>query len=109
MIGLMYLSSPKRTAAAGTEMPQVFASKVQQNEREETAMSIHTDRAREIARENGGYAGLDCAAHLWKMSKRELIEIALRFGERIADDFSPEGAVAAVNSEYKTLNEQKII
>lgn len=42
--------------------------------------SIHAHRSREVARQLGGFAGADCALPFWEMSKRELIEIALRLG-----------------------------
>ena len=41
-------------------------------------MSMHTDRARALAAQRGGFAGRDCAEPLWAMRKRELVEIAMR-------------------------------
>lgn len=72
-------------------------------------MSIHIWKAQEKAARMGAYAGNTEAAELWSLSKRELIEIALRLGEICADDFSVDGAIARVKEEHRILREQGII
>lgn len=73
-------------------------------------MSIHTWKSIEKAREKGAFAGEDLAVPLWNLSKRELIEIALRLGGLTAgnpDDLA--AAVDAVNNEHATLRRAGII
>lgn len=72
-------------------------------------MSIHTDKARKIARERGGYAGRDDAAALWKLSKRELVEIAIRLGETSAEGHGPENAISRVREELQILQDNGIL
>lgn len=45
-------------------------------------MSAHTQRAMCKARERGGFAGQQHVADLWRLSKRELVEVALRLAGR---------------------------
>ena len=45
-------------------------------------MSIHKDRAIIKAREMGAYAGEPDCRDIWDLSKRELVEVALRLAER---------------------------
>ena len=71
--------------------------------------SLHAWKSIEKAAEKGGYAGAECALPLWGLSKRELVEIVMRFGERVADDFSPEGAAKAALEEHEILKQQDII
>lgn len=68
-------------------------------------MSIHTGRAIAKARSMGGFAGEDCAAPLWDLPKRELIEIALRL--TMAED--AEMAFIQVISEHACLRANRII
>lgn len=72
-------------------------------------ISIHSWKAIEKAQSMGAYAGDPLAGPLWEMSKRELVEIALRFAERLADECTVESAVEAVKEERETLRAQKII
>lgn len=44
-----------------------------------------------------------------RTTKRELWEIAFQFGMRIADDFSEEGGLDAMEEEKRTLKEQGIL
>lgn len=44
-------------------------------------MSIHTWKSMAVAQQRGGLAG-DVDSGLWDLSKRELLEIALRLTER---------------------------
>jgi hypothetical protein len=71
--------------------------------------SIHTWKAREKASRLGGYAGAPDAAHLWDLSKRELIEIALRLGQQCAENDSMEAAIKRVNEEFLALETNGII
>lgn len=53
----------------------------------------------------GAFAGQDCAADLWDLSKRELVELALRLTMRE----TPEEAAAAVEVELACLRAQGIV
>lgn len=68
-------------------------------------MSIHTWRAREKAAAMGAFAGDDSAAPLWELSKRELIEIALR----LTMTEEPAEAVKRVQEEHRCLKDNGII
>jgi hypothetical protein len=73
-------------------------------------MSIHTMRAQAIAKARGGIAGNPANADLWNLNKRELVEVALRFGAQISgtpDTF--EGARQAVLDELAALRSNGII
>ena len=67
--------------------------------------SIHQWKAIEKANLMGAYAGNPEAVPLWDMSKRELVEIAIRLGEMTADCDSPsvEDAIHRVKEEHRTL------
>ena len=67
--------------------------------------SIHVWKARKKAAELGAYAGQSCAAPLWDLSKRELVELALRLTMRE----TPEEATAAVEVELACLRAQRIV
>lgn len=56
----------------------------------------------------GAYAGLSETEDLWRLSKRELVEIALRLGEQCSDG-GFDGALARVRDERETLASQGII
>ena len=70
-------------------------------------MSLHTDKAMAKARSMGAYAGRPAAADLWALSKRELLEVALRLGELCAED--AESPASRVREEVACLREQGII
>lgn len=73
-------------------------------------MSIHTARSRYKAAQMGGLAGAPEAAELWELSKRELIELALRLADRI--DGCAGDATRCTNmvtTELTTLRAQKIV
>jgi hypothetical protein len=72
-------------------------------------MSIHTWKAREKAARMGGYAGHEDAAPLWEMSKRELVEIAIRLGEICSDEAGAENGIARAIEEHRILKENGII
>ena len=67
--------------------------------------SLHVWKARKKAESMGAYAGEECAARLWDLSKRELVELALRLTMRE----SPEEAMAAVEVELACLRAQGIV
>ncbi len=71
--------------------------------------SIHVWAAREKAARLGGYAGDADAGHLWDLSKRELVEIALRLGQVCAEDDSLPAAIKRVNEEVEALKANGII
>jgi len=67
-------------------------------------MSMHTDRARALAAQRGGFAGRDCALPLWAMSRRQLVEIAMRLGAMNAGDpDNPEAGLRAAMHEHHCL------
>jgi hypothetical protein len=72
--------------------------------------SIHAWKSIEKARDAGGFAGEEGALPLWDMSKRELIEIALRLGAMAAgeSDSAEHGIQVALN-EYEALRLNGII
>ena len=67
--------------------------------------SIHTHRAQAKAAQMGAYAGDESANELWDLSKRELIEIALR----LTMAPTPSEAVSQVKDERFTLKQNGII
>lgn len=71
--------------------------------------SIHIWNSMAKAADKGGYAGNPETLPLWELSKRELVEIALRLGEISGDDFSLEGALARVEEERVALVANGII
>lgn len=73
--------------------------------------SLHQWKAIEKANLMGGYAGHPDAVALWDLSKRELVEIAIRLGEMTADSDSPsvEDAIARVREEHRALKANGII
>lgn len=72
-------------------------------------MSIHTWKAREKASRLGGYAGLDEAAPLWDLTKRDLVEIAARLGEACAEEGGPEKGIARAIEEHRILKQNGIV
>ena len=72
-------------------------------------MSIHIWRAMAKASKMGGYAGQEKTEDLWKYSKRELVEIALRLGEICSDEGGFDNALERVREERRTLRDNKII
>jgi hypothetical protein len=73
-------------------------------------MSIHTGKAKDKARRLGGWAGDPRAGDLWKLSKRELAELALRLGALTTDNADDiDLALKAVNSERAALKLNGII
>lgn len=71
--------------------------------------SIHVWKSIEKAADNGGYAGSESALPLWDMSKRELVEIAIRLGALVADDDSPEAGAKTALGEYSALKSNGIV
>lgn len=67
--------------------------------------SLHVWKSRKKAAELGAFAGQDCAADLWDLSKRELVELALRLTMRE----TPEEATATVQVELACLRSQGIV
>lgn len=68
-------------------------------------MSVHTGRSMEIARSKGALAGEPEAAPLWELSKREILEVALRLSR--AEDAAP--AVQAFRDELDALQLNGIV
>jgi hypothetical protein len=64
-------------------------------------MSFHTARAKKLAASKGGLAGMKENAWLWELSKRELVEVALRFQERLGE--------GAIKGELDALKANGII
>ncbi len=71
--------------------------------------STHIWRSIEKAASLGGYAGRDTARPIWEMSKRELVEIAIRMSELALGDGDTEAAIARVIEERKILKANRII
>ena len=71
-------------------------------------MSIHKNRAILKAKEMGGYAGDPECRDLWDLSKRELVEVALRLGERMNAD-SIQAAAEEVRGEIELLRMNGVI
>lgn len=71
--------------------------------------SLHVWKAINKAADKGAYAGHPDALPLWELSKRELIEIALRLGERADGTYTVYAAVKAALGEYEILKDQNII
>ena len=65
-----------------------------------------SSRSRAKARRMGAYAGMPENADLWDLSKREILEVALRFGERLGDGAEPG---VLVREEVEALRFAKII
>lgn len=79
-------------------------------------MSIHIMRSQEKARLKGAFAGNEGNACLWDLSKRELIEIALRMGailcettDSYEDALEGDGARERVLDEHRKLANADII
>lgn len=86
----------------------LWLSKLKRKEKEMT--SIHVDRAIKKARAKGGFAGDDAALPLWEMSKRELIEAAMRLGGMTTEDpADPAECASAVIQEIETLKGNGIL
>ena len=64
-----------------------------------------TWRSRSLAKEKGAFAGDPSAEILWRLSKRELMEVALRLTMKE----TPVEAVAAVHCELGLLRGQGIV
>ena len=72
--------------------------------------SIHGWKAIEKARALGGFAGVEAALPLWELSKRELIEIALRLGALNEGECdNPQAGVNAAMNEFDALQRANII
>ncbi len=73
-------------------------------------MSIHIEKSITLADKLGGFAADPAARHLWSMSKRELVEIALRLGALCSGDCdSVEAGVRVVDHEHAALKRSGII
>lgn len=68
-------------------------------------LSIHGEASMAKAREKGAFAGERETAKLWKLSKRELVEVALR----LTREENVTAAIAAVDEELKALRENGIL
>ena len=74
--------------------------------------SLHTDAAFRIAEAKGAFAGADYSRWnaLVSLSKRELVEIALRLGAQVSGDLdSPEAGFQQVLHEHATLNANGVL
>lgn len=72
--------------------------------------SLHTQKAMNKAARMGGMAGDNRAAPLWDLSKRELIEIAMRLGAlHNGGPDSVQAGVEAVNYELAGLRRAGIL
>lgn len=73
-------------------------------------MSLHTDRSIAKARQHGAFAGQAAAQPLWGLSKRELLEVAIRLGAQAAHD--PDNAAAGISTvtaELRALRDNRVI
>ena len=73
-------------------------------------ISIHVEKAIALAREKAGWAGRPSCRKLWGLSKRELVEVALRLGalnSGYCDSVS--AGRKAVLDELDALRENKVI
>jgi len=61
--------------------------------------------SRQVAREKGAFAAHPAAVELWRLSKREILEVALRLSKH--DD--PSLAVDAFINEYEILKGAGIV
>lgn len=67
-------------------------------------------RSKAKARQLGAFAGQDCAKPLWDLSKRELVEIAIRLGALTSGDCdSADAGVRAALHEHQTLVRSGIV
>ena len=72
--------------------------------------SIHAWKSIEKANDAGGFAGDHGALPLWDMSKRELIEIAIRLGAQVAGECDTASAgIAVALQEHESLRLNRII
>lgn len=72
--------------------------------------SIHIHKSIEVAKAKGGFAGEDAAMPLWNMTKRELVEIAVRLGAANSGKCdSPEAGAKAAIKESEALARAGII
>lgn len=68
-------------------------------------LSVHGEAAMEKARRMGAFAGARETAELWKLSKRELVELALR----LTRGNNVEEAVAGAKEELEILRANGIL
>ena len=67
------------------------------------SLSIHQSKARALAASKGAWAGT-CPEDLWKLPRRELLEILLRVAASAAGDFdNPEAGLKEIKEEYEAL------
>lgn len=71
-------------------------------------MSIHTQKARAAANARGGLSGHEAARPLWDLSKRELVEIALRLGGARDRDSLATGMIVVREVQALLEDEGKI-
>ena len=72
--------------------------------------SIHAKNSRNVAIAKGAFAGATCAIDLWDLSKRELIEVALRLGALLEGECdNPEVGCKAVIEELQALRESGVV
>lgn len=72
--------------------------------------SLHAWKSIEKARAAGGFAGEHAALPLWDMSKRELVEIAIRLGAQVAGECDTAGAgIIVAMQEHEALRLNGII
>lgn len=75
-------------------------------------VSLHTYRAMQKARGKGAAAGMPAHEWLWKLSKRELVEVALRLADRLSGDgnsLQNGYAQEIVKTELDALKANKIL
>lgn len=73
-------------------------------------MSIHVWKAQAKAAKLGAMAGEPEAAPLWDLSKRELVEVALRLADAInGASCDTPAAMVRVNEELAALRAQRIV
>ena len=72
--------------------------------------SIHGWKSIEKAREAGGFAGKHGALPLWDLSKRELVEIAIRLGAQVAGECdTAEAGIVVAMQEHEALRLNGIV
>lgn len=72
--------------------------------------SLHSVKSQRKAGRLGAFAGALDTTHLWSLSKRELLEVALRFGALNAGESDNITAgIKAVDTEIAALRQARII
>lgn len=72
--------------------------------------SIHQFKSIKKAAERGAFAANEAAWPLWELSKREILEVAIRLGAQLDGECdTAETGVAAVERELEALRHSNII